>query len=284
MTIYKTMYSHVLSSVRDFNFLFGSIYKTEDTSPLLYKMDSTHEKYDQKQIMLRYNLIKEEITEYKQGLLKNSCLEQIDALGDILYVVAGAKVYFNFVETVQIENQLKDIVDGFVFCKIDDEYVSSIESDLWMTTNNTYIDMAISTLDELLEELNKITVYIINGISEKDIYMTSNYYNIALDKLVIEIFKLSTIYNVDIIKVFDCVHASNMSKICVTEEDAIETVNRYKQLYVDNVTNNTFALNVYETPEYKMIIHNNTNYWIIYDEKTKKILKSYKYNEVNFLI
>ena len=284
MTIYKTMYSHVLSSVRDFNFLFGSIYKTEDTSPLLYKMDSTHEKYDQKQIMLRYNLIKEEITEYKQGLLKNSCLEQIDALGDILYVVAGAKVYFNFVETIQIENKLKDIVDGFVFCKIDDEYVSSIESDLWMTTNNIYIDMAISTLDELLEELNKITAYIINGIPEKDIYMTSNYYNIALDKLVIEIFKLSTIYNVDIIKVFDYVHASNMSKICVTEEDAIETVNRYKQLYVDNVTNNPFALNVYETPEYKMIIHNNTNYWIIYDEKTKKILKSHKYNEVNFLI
>ena len=40
--------------------------------------------------MLRYNLIKEELDEFKQALDKNDLLEVADALTDILYVTYGA--------------------------------------------------------------------------------------------------------------------------------------------------------------------------------------------------
>ena len=39
---------------------------------------------------LRYNLIKEELDEFKQALDKNDLLEAADALTDILYVTYGA--------------------------------------------------------------------------------------------------------------------------------------------------------------------------------------------------
>ena len=40
--------------------------------------------------MLRYNLIKEELDEFKQALDNNDLLEVADALTDILYVTYGA--------------------------------------------------------------------------------------------------------------------------------------------------------------------------------------------------
>ena len=67
--------------------------------------------------MLRYNLIKEELDEFKQALDNNDLLEVADALTDILYVTYGAGHAFGinldkcFAE-VQSSNMSKLGMDG----------------------------------------------------------------------------------------------------------------------------------------------------------------------------
>ncbi len=67
--------------------------------------------------MLRYNLIKEELDEFKQALDKNDLLEVADALTDILYVTYGAGHAFGInldacFEEVQNSNMSKLGHDG----------------------------------------------------------------------------------------------------------------------------------------------------------------------------
>ena len=67
--------------------------------------------------MLRYNLIKEELDEFKQALDKNDLLEVADALTDILYVTYGAGHAFGInldacFEEVQNSNMSKLGNDG----------------------------------------------------------------------------------------------------------------------------------------------------------------------------
>ena len=66
---------------------------------------------------LRYNLIKEELEEFKQALDKNDLLEAADALTDILYVTYGAGHAFginldNCFSEVQNSNMSKLGTDG----------------------------------------------------------------------------------------------------------------------------------------------------------------------------
>ena len=67
--------------------------------------------------MLRYNLIKEELDEFKQALDNNDLLEVADALTDILYVTYGAGHAFGInldacFEEVQNSNMSKLGSDG----------------------------------------------------------------------------------------------------------------------------------------------------------------------------
>ena len=66
---------------------------------------------------LRYNLIKEELEEFKQALDKNDLLEVADALTDILYVTYGAGHAFGIdldacFKEVQNSNMSKLGLDG----------------------------------------------------------------------------------------------------------------------------------------------------------------------------
>ena len=70
-------------------------------------------------------------------------------------------------------------------------------------------------------------------------------------------------------KSYTIVHESNMTKLCKTEEEAIKTVEWYK--------NNEKR---YDTPAYKK--SKNDKDWIIYNESTNKILKSINYIPANF--
>ena len=67
--------------------------------------------------ILRYNLIKEELDEFKQALDNNNLLEVADALTDILYVTYGAGHAFGInldacFEEVQNSNMSKLGADG----------------------------------------------------------------------------------------------------------------------------------------------------------------------------
>ena len=76
--------------------------------------------------------------------------------------------------------------------------------------------------------------------------------------------------DIDLDKSFTIVHKSNMSKMCDTEEQAIKTVEWYK-------TNDSR----YDSPAYRK---NKSGKYIVYNESTRKILKSIDYKPAVFNI
>ena len=63
-------------------------------------------------------------------------------------------------------------------------------------------------------------------------------------------------------KSFDIVHKSNMSKLCVSEQEAQETVEWYKNKYDKGEL-------PYDSPNYRK--SEDKKHWIVYNETTKKI-------------
>lgn len=106
----------------------------------------------------------------------------------------------------------------------------------------------------------------------KDAVETSDFVEIvdALSDLEYVCAGFFTALGIDNDKAFQIVHESNMSKLCKTEEEAIESVKRYKQEVPQR----------YDTPNYRKA--NDNKHYIVYNESTMKILKSYKYTPANF--
>jgi hypothetical protein len=61
-----------------------------------------------------------------------------------------------------------------------------------------------------------------------------------------------------------------MSKLCKTEEEAIESVRLYKEEVPQR----------YDSPSYRR--SDDKIHWVVFNESTSKILKSYKYTPANF--
>ena len=75
---------------------------------------------------------------------------------------------------------------------------------------------------------------------------------------------------IDMDKSFDIVHKSNMSKLCTSEQEAIDTVTHY----TENDTR-------YNSPFYYQSKLSD-NHYIIKNKSTGKVLKSVNYNAVDF--
>lgn len=71
-------------------------------------------------------------------------------------------------------------------------------------------------------------------------------------------------------RAFDLVHENNMSKLCKTEEEAQKSVEWYNQ--------NKEKLG-YDSPAYRKAPDN--IHWVVYNESTKKILKSINWKPVD---
>jgi predicted HAD superfamily Cof-like phosphohydrolase len=93
----------------------------------------------------------------------------------------------------------------------------------------------------------------------------------ALADLLYVIYGSFTAYGIDADKAFDIVHRSNMSKLCKTEQEAKDTVEWYKQQHKQQQGR-------YDSPAYKY----NGEYYVVYNESTKKILKSIYYTPAKF--
>ena len=80
-------------------------------------------------------------------------------------------------------------------------------------------------------------------------------------------------FGINLDRSFDIVHKSNMTKFCSTEEEAIQTVEWYKQQYKDGKLS-------YKSPAYRRSpdgIH-----WVVYNQDNDKALKSINYTPANF--
>lgn len=114
--------------------------------------------------------------------------------------------------------------------------------------------------------INEETLELNDAIKSKNFGETID----ALTDILYVVYGAFSAFGIDADKAFDIVHESNMSKLCKTEEDAIETVKLYK-----NETPQR-----YDSPNYRKA--NDNIHWVVYNESTMKILKNYKYTEVDF--
>ena len=185
---------------------------------------------DSKLLKLRIDLIKEEVRELKEAIDINDTIETIDALCDILYVVHGAAVVFG------IDMDHQDIIF------VDDLEPQSVVFHLNKMLGLLELAFKEKNMDGVIYQLCSM-VYLVKITGEKM-------------KLPID-------------KAFHIVHDSNMSKICDTEKDAIETVKHYSTLSgFENV-----IVNYKVSPDGR---------FVIYNEKSGKILKSMFWKEPNF--
>ena len=127
------------------------------------------------------------------------------------------------------------------------------------TKNKKMLDYRMSLVTEEFNEL-------------QDSVATNDFVEIvdSLTDLEYVISGFFTALGLDNDKCFQIVHDSNMSKLCKTEEEAIESVKRYKQEVPQR----------YDTPNYRKA--NDNKHYIVYNESTMKILKSYLYTPANF--
>jgi predicted HAD superfamily Cof-like phosphohydrolase len=120
-------------------------------------------------------------------------------------------------------------------------------------------------LDLILEEVNELK----EAMENHDMVETID----ALADILYVVYGAGASFGIDLDKAFDIVHMSNMSKLCQTEEDAIETVRIYTEKYENGDS-------PYDSPAYRR--SNDGKYWVVYNKNTGKILKNYKYTPANF--
>lgn len=266
--------------VSEFNYLFGVIsyiYNPLKTDVFYDLFDKSSSSFNEKQVNLRYSLINEEINELDCAYKNNDPIEIIDALCDILYVVAGAKVYFNFPNESSVSIITYTGIDELTLAKpkLDEQHIKNIKENI---KNNSELQSILSSLifdiqtsNNSLEDLTKIIVQGLDkfshGFNEKIIQ-----YNLILDNIFCLVFKIGEKLDLNIFELFELVHKSNMSKVCTDKEIAINTVEWYKS-----------NEKRYSSPCYKEIDFNGKTYWIVFDDETKKILKSIEYNPVKFI-
>ena len=118
--------------------------------------------------------------------------------------------------------------------------------------DNVFIESKMALIREEMRELEE-------AIKNKDLIETVD----ALTDIINVVLGMGYGLNVNLDKAFKIVHESNMSKICLTESDAKDTVEWYKQHEPR-----------YTTPTYRS---NSAGNYVVYNEETKKILKSIKY-------
>lgn len=241
--------------VREFNIAFGvSILESFSPSKIIEHSDLAK---------LRNSLIEEEVCELDDAIKVDDRIETIDALADILYVVWGAGVSFGIDMDEEYKRYLTTIVTPFDF------------ENLSMFQNTKLVSETFSDNDEntnmriLFESTSKVRRSLNVPINTEHNIHDINNLGQNLCALIYKVYKFSEIKNIDIDKAFDIVHESNMSKLCSTEQLAIETVQWYKD-------NNT----TYDSPSYRK--SDLGDYYVVYNKNTGKILKSIKYTPAKF--
>ena len=202
---------------------------------------------NEKLCKLRYDLIKEEIGELNDAIKAHDFVEIIDALSDIMYVVYGCGASFGF-----------DFPDHLSYCKPNKTLTPKVN----LFTNIDMMTGLSEYTDKFKSNLSQLKKYIFL-IPEMDKIKHE------LNNVLTNVFDIGNFLGIDLNKSYTIVHESNMTKLCKTEEEAIKTVEWYK--------NNEKR---YDTPAYKK--SKNDKDWIIYNESTNKILKSINYIPANF--
>ena len=220
---------------------------------------------------LRLSLIQEEIEELSDAFNTCNFNEIIDALADILVVVYGAGATFG----INLDSNYRDLMlsskgqNNYELTKyflknykqltLPEKMINIFEDHI--IESNTYKQFLFSTLNKL----QNYSILLSESHKNKDI----DKYTTFLLKIIEFTYSISCLLGIDIQKAYNIVHESNMSKLCSSEQEAIDTVSWYKS----NQTR-------YDTPNYKK--SDNGINWVVFNESSGKILKSIKYIPANF--
>ncbi len=206
--------------------------------------------YDAKCLKLRLDLIKEEIDELIEAFNTNDYIEEQDACADILYVAYGMAYTYKWNSDDYFKNKY--------FLK------TEIETNLTLFKNLHYPDNV--TKEKLIDMLFDIYNDLVHSTNLKDVELTQDH----LHKLIYHIYLFQHTAGYDSDRIFTIVHESNMSKLCKTEEEAIQTVDKYLEDYKNGVTN-------YDSPYYYKL---DNGLYVIKNKSTGKALKSINYIKV----
>jgi predicted HAD superfamily Cof-like phosphohydrolase len=241
---------------------------------------------NEKCLKLRLALIEEELSELKTAYEKHDYIEEMDACADILYVAYGMAY------TYKIDS------DKFLNYLIKDNNLSLFQN---IKNNQTETKTKIDLLDLIFGQFKKLTerislqiltlksensilterisLQILTLRSENSILteccnLNNKEWIQALHDLIIYVYNFQVVakYNSD--KIFTLVHDSNMTKLCKTEIEAIQTVQKYQQEFENKKS-------PYDSPYYYQLTDGTySGYYIVKNKSTGKALKSINYTEV----
>jgi predicted HAD superfamily Cof-like phosphohydrolase len=240
------------------------------------------EKYtDDKLFKFRMSLIKEEFKEIKDAISNNDFIEFVDGISDLLVVTYGTGLAFGANLDNLITEYLykyKNIVRGEkTNYDMIREYMT-INNDLICDTPqpkllNSANKGSTKLIDQLIEpiEFEIKTIETDDNASENACDYINDHKNIfffRLSNIIRRTYQMGITFGIDVNDAFEIVHQSNMSKLCVSEEEAKQTV----EWYLKNESR-------YPTPTYKSA--SDGNHWIVYEQSTGKVLKSINYTPAN---
>lgn len=263
----KTSFQKVI----DFMNAFGQkVYQTEQPEIL---------QNDTKLTTLRVGLIKEEDKETIEALLNNDFVELVDGLGDIEYVTNGTGSAFgiNLDKEFDIVYQMHMIDAGNKVEQTENQLTNFQKYVNYMITQGKQMPEQNGSENNLILK-NEIKEEIIKKIkyneTQLEYAVDMNDFQKFTDSLVnilFGIYETAFIFGIDLDKAFDIIHCSNMTKLCKTEEEAIKTVEWYKDP--------ASLQSRYKEPTFRK--SDDDQYWIVFDKSNGKILKSINYTAAN---
>lgn len=241
------MSNTAFQKVTNFCRAFGQDVKTQ-VDPEVYDKNP-------KLIKLRLDLIREESTELEEACNSHDMIEVIDALADNEYVIEGMGVQlgidldfeYNKIHAGELVDMSSLVPDAKLFTD-KPELVKQCIDDINCKIHNLEKACEDRNVDDTIKALVDIR-YVNRDVAFK--------FGINLDRA------------------FDLVHESNMTKLCVSEQEAKDTVEWYKIEYAEGRTK-------YDTPAYRLA--DLDGYWTVYNESSGKILKSINYSPVNLSV
>lgn len=252
------------------------------------QLHKCNKEIESKLVKFRISLIQEEAKELQEAIANNDRIEVIDALIDILYVVHGAFITFEHTPNFDInrittnnvqENMLtllSDEVEEYTMNVLDNKYndkeLQTIQDILFLLVD--YSGKDCSNID-ILDKSNEIIMnYCLKIISPAFRLHKQNICDLIpfLQIILNNTYKCLAAFGIDTNTAFKIVHDSNMSKLCDTEKQAIATVEWYKN-------SDKYKL-VYDSPSYRK--SKGSDYYIVYNESTNKVLKNIDYIPANF--
>ncbi len=209
---------------------------------------------DKKTLEFRYSLINEEVKELVKAIKEKNLIEIWDSLCDILVTCYGALGVLGYELNINHDYYNSELLD---------KYYGNVELDN-LTENIKEINNKVDTINNLLSYFKYYCDNYTNKLKEIS----------TITHLIIRIsINLADVLNMDINKGMTLVNEANYNKSCSTENKAIETVEAYKT--------NKLGKH-YPNATYRKLVKKNITLYIVYDEKTNKILKNIDWKAPNF--